>query len=501
MTEPLLFELSSPGRVGVNLPGLDVPESPLPQGFVRESLPLPEVSEVDVVRHFTHLSTLNFGVDTVFYPLGSCTMKYNPKINDAVAGMPGLALVHPYQDERTVQGAMRLLYELQQSLAEIAGMSGCTLQPAAGAHGELTGVLMIRGYHVANGDSRRKKILVPDSAHGTNPATAAMVGYSVVAVKADARGNVDLEDLKRHLDDTVAGMMITNPSTLGLFDQNIEQVNRLVHDAGGLVYGDGANMNALLGICKPGELGFDVLHFNLHKTFTVPHGGGGPGACGTTVVERLEPFLPAPVVASRQTGDGGRKSDAPVSRPPSSVEYYFDFDRPRSIGRVRAFYGNFANLVRGYAYIRSEGAAGLRAVSENAVLNANYILARLHGAYDLPYERSCFHEVVFSGRRQARSGVRTLDMAKRLIDFGIHPPTIYFPLVVEEAIMIEPTETESRETLDAFCKAMLQIAEEARSQPELVHAAPHQTPVTRLDETAAARKPDLRWRPPSDGRG
>ncbi len=501
MTEPLLFELSSPGRVGVNLPALDVPEAPLPHGLVREELPLPEVSEVDVVRHYTHLSTMNFSVDTVFYPLGSCTMKYNPKINDAVAGLPGLALVHPYQDERTVQGAMRLLYELQQALAEIAGMSGCTLQPAAGAHGELTGVLMIRGYHVANGDRKRKTILVPNSAHGTNPATAAMVGYGVVAVKADASGNVDLDDLKRHLDDTVAGMMITNPSTLGLFDQNIEQVNRLVHEAGGLVYGDGANMNALLGICKPGELGFDILHFNLHKTFTVPHGGGGPGACGTTVVERLEPFLPAPVVARRKTEDGGRETHTSVPGRPSPVEYYWDYDRPRSIGRVRAFYGNFANLVRGYAYIRSEGEDGLRAVSKNAVLNANYILAKLHGAYDLPYERTCFHEVVFSGRRQAKVGVRTLDIAKRLIDFGIHPPTIYFPLVVEEAIMIEPTETESRETLDAFCSAMLQIADEAKTNPEVVHAAPHHTPITRLDETTAARKPDLRWMPPANGTG
>jgi glycine dehydrogenase subunit 2 len=487
MTEPLLFELSSPGRIGVSLPALDVPEAPLPQNFVRAELPLPEVSEVDVVRHFTHLSSMNFSVDTVFYPLGSCTMKYNPKINDAVAAMAGLAMVHPYQDERTVQGALRLLYELQQSLAEIAGMSGCTLQPAAGAHGELTGVLMIRGYHVARGDTKRKKILVPDSAHGTNPATAAMVGYSVVAVKADAHGNVSLPDLEKQLDDSVAGMMITNPSTLGLFDQNIEAVNRLVHEAGGLVYGDGANMNALLGICKPGELGFDILHFNLHKTFTVPHGGGGPGACGTTVVERLEPFLPAPVVARRKSAEAGQ----------AQPEYYLDDDRPRSIGRVRAFYGNFANLVRGYAYIRSQGAEGLRAVSQNAVLNANYILSKLRGAFDLPYERTCFHEVVFSGRRQSKAGVRTLDMAKRLIDFGIHPPTIYFPLVVEEAIMIEPTETESRETLDAFCKAMLQIAEEARTNPDLVHAAPHQTPVSRLDETTAARKPDLRWAPPT----
>jgi glycine cleavage system P protein (glycine dehydrogenase) subunit 2 len=477
MAEPLIFELSSPGRTGAHLPALDVPAAPLPEGFVRDGLPLPELSEVDVVRHFTHLSTMNFSVDTVFYPLGSCTMKYNPKINDAVAALPGLARIHPYQDEGTVQGALRLLYELQQHLAEIAGMANTTLQPAAGAHGELTGVLMIRAYHVSRGDSKRKKIIVPDSAHGTNPATAAMVGYSVVAVKADAHGNVDIDALKALLDDTVAGMMITNPSTIGLFDQNIVEVNALVHEAGGLVYGDGANMNALLGICKPGEVGFDILHFNLHKTFSVPHGGGGPGACGTTVVEKLEPFLPVPLVT--KVGD----------------RYTLDENRPLSIGRVRAFFGNFANLMRGYAYIRSHGAEGLRAVSENAVLNANYILAKLKHAYDLPYDRTCYHEVVFSGRRQAKGGVRTLDMAKRLIDFGIHPPTVYFPLVVEEALMIEPTETESRETLDRFCDVMLQIAEEAKSDPELFHAAPHHTPVSRLDETTAARKPDLRWMP------
>jgi glycine dehydrogenase subunit 2 len=475
--QALIFELSSPGRVGVSLPDLDVPSAPLPTGFVRAELPLPEVSEVDVVRHFTHLSRMNFSVDTVFYPLGSCTMKYNPKINDVVAGQAGFAQIHPYQDESTIQGALRMLYELQHELAEIAGMANTTLQPAAGAHGEFTGVLMIRGYHVSRGDTKRKQIIVPDSAHGTNPATAAMCGYSVVTVKSDARGNVDLDELKRLMDDTVAGFMMTNPSTLGLFDEHIEQVTKIIHAGGGLVYGDGANMNALLGIAKPGELGFDILHFNLHKTFTVPHGGGGPGACGTTVVEKLEPFLPAPIVVKK--GD----------------RYTLDADRPQSIGRVRAFHGNFANLVRGYAYMRSQGAAGLREVSENAVLNANYIKARLQGAYDLAYDRTCFHEVVFSGKRQAREhGVRTLDIAKRLIDFGIHPPTIYFPLVVEEAMMIEPTETESIETLDHFCDVMLQIAEEAKTNPDLIHSAPHDTPVSRLDETTAARKPDLCWR-------
>jgi glycine dehydrogenase subunit 2 len=338
---------------------------------------------------------------------------------------------------------------------------------------------MIHGYHKSRGDAKRKKIIVPDSAHGTNPATAAMVGYSVVTVKADADGNVDVEALKAVLDDTVAGFMCTNPSTLGLFDQNIEQVNRLVHEAGGLVYGDGANMNALLGVCKPGEVGFDILHFNLHKTFSVPHGGGGPGACGTSVAPVLEPFLPVPLVVKR------------------GERYTLDYDRPQSIGRVRAFFGNFANLVRGYAYIRSHGEDGLRDVSQVAVLNANYIKERLKGAYDLPHDRTCYHEVVFSGRRQAKGGVRTLDIAKRLIDFGIHPPTIYFPLVVEEALMIEPTETESKATLDRFCDVMLQIAKEARETPDLVRSAPHETPVSRLDEATAARKPDLCWRSPS----
>jgi glycine dehydrogenase subunit 2 len=376
-----------------------------------------------------------------------------------------------------VQGALRMMYELQEQLAEIAGHAGATLQPAAGAHGEFTGVLMIHGYHKSRGDTKRKKIIVPDSAHGTNPATAAMVGYSVVAVKADARGNIDLDALKAVLDDTVAGMMITNPSTVGLFDQHIEQVNRLVHEAGGLVYGDGANMNALLGICKPGDVGFDILHYNLHKTFSVPHGGGGPGACGTSVANVLVPFLPAPVVAFK---DG---------------RYTLDYDRPLSIGRVRAFHGNFANLVRGYAYMRSHGEAGLREVSQIAVLNANYIKERLKGAYDLPFDRTCYHEVVFSGRRQAKRNVRTLDIAKRLIDFGIHPPTVYFPMVVEEALMIEPTETESKETLDRFCDVMLQIAREADENPEMVRSAPHNTPVSRLDEATAARKPDLVWRP------
>ncbi len=474
--EPLLFEISKPGRTNDYLPELDVPEAALPADFVRDELPLPDVSEIDVIRHFTRLSQLNFSIDTNFYPLGSCTMKYNPKINEETARLPGFAWLHPYQDESTVQGALQLMYELQETLAEIAGLPGVTLEPAAGAHGEFTGMLIIRAYHVHNGDTHRKYVLVPDSAHGTNPATAAMCGYQVVEIPSDERGNLDPAALEAALSDEVAGLMLTNPSTLGLFEEHILEITQLVHEAGGLVYCDGANMNALLGVAKPGELGCDVLHYNLHKTFSTPHGGGGPGAGATAVSEALIPFLPVPVVARNADGS-----------------YYLDYDRPLSIGRVRAFYGNFANMVRAYTYIRIQGRAGLEAVSRNAVLNANYLLARLRDAYHLPYDRSCMHEVVLSGKRQAKQGVRTLDIAKRLLDFGFHAPTIYFPLIVEEALMIEPTETESKETLDAFADIMLQIAREAVETPDVVREAPHNTPVSRLDEVTAARHPNLRW--------
>ncbi len=477
--EPLLFELSQPGHNPGRLPEVDVPAADVPAGLTRADLPLPEVSEIDLVRHFTRLSQLNFSVDTHFYPLGSCTMKYNPRVNDWAATLPGFLMLHPYQPEATAQGALRLLYELQQDLGAIAGLPGVTLQPSAGAHGELTGVLIIMAYHRARGDEKRTRILVPDSAHGTNPATAAMVGYSVTHIPTDARGNLDLDTLRAEMDDTVAGIMLTNPNTLGLFEENILTVTSLVHERGGLVYCDGANMNAVLGIARPGDLGCDILHYNLHKTFSVPHGGGGPGAGGTAVRADLIPFLPAPVVA--------RRDDA------SGPEYYLDYDRPHSIGRVRAFYGNFGNAVRGYTYIRSLGPDGLRAVSENAVLNANYIRARLTGVYDLPYDRICMHEAVFSGRQQAKLGVRTLDIAKRLIDFGIHPPTVYFPLIVEEALMIEPTETETRATLDTFIEAMTRIAREAQETPDLVKEAPHTTPISRPDDVAAARKPVVRW--------
>lgn len=473
--EPLLFEIGKPGRVNDFLPELDVPEAPLPAGYVRDELPLPDVSEIDVVRHFTRLSQLNFSIDTNFYPLGSCTMKYNPKINEETARLPGFAWLHPYQDESTVQGALQLMYELQEVLAEIAGLPGVTLEPAAGAHGEFTGVLIMWAYHAHNGDSDRKYILVPDSAHGTNPATAAMCGYQVVEIPSDERGNMDPAAIEAALNEEVAGLMLTNPSTLGLFEEHILEITEMVHQAGGLVYCDGANMNALLGAAKPGELGCDVLHYNLHKTFSTPHGGGGPGAGATAVTEELTPFLPVPVVARNARG------------------YYLDYDRPLSIGRVRAFYGNFANMVRAYTYIRHQGRAGLEAVGSNSVLNANYLLARLRDAYDLPYDRSCMHEVVLSGKRQAKQGARTLDIAKRLLDFGFHAPTIYFPLIVGEALMIEPTETESKETLDAFADVMLRIAREAAETPDVVREAPHNTPVSRLDEVTAARHPNLRW--------
>jgi len=483
MTEPLLFELSSPGRVGCRLPELDVPETALPEKYLRPELPLPELSEREVVQHFTRLSQLNFSIDTGFYPLGSCTMKYNPKLHEEVARLPGFARIHPWQSESTVQGALQLMYELQEYLAEITGLPGVSLQPVAGAHGELTGMLIVRAYHQERGDEGRTVVLVPDSAHGTNPATAAMCGYKVATVPSDPRGNMDVRELERLTDETVAGLMLTNPNTLGLFEEHILQVAEIVHEAGGLIYCDGANVNALLGIASPGELGTDVLHLNLHKTFSTPHGGGGPGAGATVVTEELTPFLPTPAAARREE----RESTA------AATEYYLDYERPQSIGPVSGFYGNFGVMVKAYAYLRSLGECGLREVSENAVLNANYLLEQLKGYYHLPYDRLCLHECVFSGKAQANLGVHTVDIAKRLIDLGFHPPTVYFPLIVDEALMIEPTETESLETLDAFVSAMRQIAQEAESEPELVRDAPRTTPVTRLDEAAAARKPNLRW--------
>jgi glycine dehydrogenase subunit 2 len=485
--EPLLFELSAPGRTSEIIDGGDVPTRPLeallPAEELRASLDLPEVTENIVVRHYTRLSQLNMSVDTHFYPLGSCTMKYNPRVNERAQALPGFALIHPFQPDHQVQGALQLMYELQAYLAEIAGMRAVTLQPAAGAHGELAGVLMIRAHHLRNGDRERKVILVPDSAHGTNPATAAMCGFQVAALPSDRRGNVDMAALKQLLSPQVAGLMLTIPNTLGLFDEQILEISERLHAVGALLYCDGANMNALVGQVKLGQLGCDVLHINLHKTFSQPHGGGGPGAGPVAVSATLEPYLPVPLVAKRAAPDGG-------------AFYYLDYDRPHTIGRVRSFYGQFGALVRAYTYIRSLGQEGLRQMSETAVLNANYLFHHLRAYYDRPYDRDVvMHEAVLSGRRQRKYGVRTLDIAKRLIDYGFHPPTIYFPLIVDEALMIEPTESESKETLDAFIAAMQAIAREAETNPELVTSAPHDTPVVRLDEARAARQPNLRWRP------
>jgi glycine dehydrogenase subunit 2 len=478
--QALIFELSTPGRIGYSLPEMDIAEldlsSLLPEEYVRVEEPeLPEVSELDIMRHYTALSRRNHGVDSGFYPLGSCTMKYNPKINENVARFNGFAHLHPLQDESSVQGALELLYDLQEHLIEITGMDEVTLQPAAGAHGEWTGLMMIRAFHEANGDLKRTKVIVPDSAHGTNPASATVAGLETITVKSNENGLVDLEDLRRVVGEDTAALMLTNPNTLGLFEENIVEMAEIVHSAGGKLYYDGANLNAVLSKARPGDMGFDVVHLNLHKTFTGPHGGGGPGSGPVGVKADLIPFLPKPVIAKR------------------GEEYVLDHDRPQSIGRVKPYYGNFGINVRAYTYIRSMGPDGLKAVTEYAVLNANYMMRRLAEYYDLPFDRHCKHEFVLSGRRQKRLGVRTLDIAKRLLDFGYHPPTIYFPLNVEECIMIEPTETESKETLDSFIDIMIQIAKEAEENPEIVQEAPHTTVVGRMDEATAARKPILKY--------
>ncbi len=476
--EPLVFDFAKPGRRGVTLPAPDVPETALPESMRRESLNWPEVSEIDVIRHYTRLSQKNHAIDIGFYPLGSCTMKYNPKINEAVARYPGFAGIHPYQDERTVQGALELMWELQEMLAEISGFGAVGIQPAAGAHGEFTGVLVIRAYHEAKGETaQRRKILVPDSAHGTNPATAIMAGYEVVTLPSDERGNCDVEAVRAAVGPDVAGLMITNPNTLGLWDENIVEIIDLVHGCGGLVYNDGANFNAILGIVRPGDIGIDVMHFNLHKTFSTPHGGGGPGSGPVGVRAELAEFLPGPRV---------RKTDA---------GFYELFTPERSIGRVHGFHGNFGMMVRAYTYIRMHGAAGLRQVSEDAVLSANYLRARLSERYLLAYDRTCMHECVFSANRQKANGVKALDIAKRLLDFGLHPMTVYFPLVVPEAMMMEPTETESIESLDYFINAMLQIADEAETNPEFVQGAPYNTEYKRLDEVGANRSLNIVWKP------
>lgn len=478
--QPLIFEITKEGRVGYNLPELDVPavdlSTLLPEGMHRaEEAELPEVSELDIMRHYTALSNRNHGVDTGFYPLGSCTMKYNPKINESVARFPGFANIHPLQDESSVQGAMELMYDLQEHLIEITGMDEVTLQPAAGAHGEWTALMMIRAFHEANGDTQRTKVIVPDSAHGTNPASATVAGFETITVKSNEEGLVDLEDLRRVVGPDTAALMLTNPNTLGLFEETILELAEIIHGVGGKLYYDGANLNAVMSKARPGDMGFDCVHLNLHKTFTGPHGGGGPGSGPVGVKADLIPFLPSPVLVKEDD------------------KYTFDYNRPQTIGRVKPFYGNFGINVRAYTYIRSMGPDGLKAVTEYAVLNANYMMRRLEEHFDLPYNRHCKHEFVLSGRRQKKLGVRTLDMAKRLLDFGYHPPTIYFPLNVEEGMMIEPTETESKETLDAFCDAMIQIAKEVEENPEIVQDAPHTTVINRLDETKAARKPVLRY--------
>lgn len=484
--EALIFEMSVPGRKAHFLPQCDVPEkdvcSLISEEYLREKPPeLPEVSEVDAVRHFTGLSKMNHGVDSGFYPLGSCTMKYNPKVNEDVARYSGFSRVHPYQPEKTVQGCLEILYSLDKMLAEITGMDRVSLQPAAGAHGEMTGLMIIKAYHEHRGDTKRRKIVVPDSSHGTNPASAAVVGFDVIEVKSNDCGGVDTEALRNVMSDEIAGLMLTNPSTLGLFERNISEIAEIVHNAGGLLYYDGANMNAIMGISRPGDMGFDVVHLNLHKTFSTPHGGGGPGAGPVGVKKDLVPFLPQPVIEFTDN------------------KYFLDYDRPQSIGRVKSFYGNFGVIVKAFAYIRSLGSEGLRRVSETAVLNANYIRAKLNDYYHLPYDGVCMHEVVFSAQKQKEFGVSALDIAKHLIDFGYHPPTIYFPLIVKEALMIEPTETESKETLDDFIAAMVQIAGEAETDPELVKASPCNTVVSRLDEANAARNPVLKHAPFCEG--
>ncbi len=474
-----LRDLSRPGRRASSLPALDVPEREIPPEHARRRPPaLPEVAERDLVRHYTRLAQMNYGVDTGFYPLGSCTMKYNPKVSEAAAALPGFSRLHPLQPDGTVQGMLELLWRLERALCEITGMARATLQPPAGACGELTGLLIMRRHHTERGDPRRR-VAIPDSAHGTNPASVRLAGYEALHVPSDARGLVDVSALEKLVDEDVAGLMLTNPNTLGLFEEDIERITRIVHDAGGLVYYDGANLNAILGRCRPGDMGFDIVHINTHKTFATPHGGGGPGAGPVAVTEALEPYLPVPLVV----------------RDEASGTFRLEYDRPRSIGRMHGFHGNVGVLIRAYAYVFLHGRDGLRAVSERAVLNANYLARLLEPAFPLAFpDRPPMHEFVATAAPlKQRTGVRAMDVAKRVIDLGFHPSTVYFPLIVEEALMVEPTETETKESLDAFAAAMLQAAREAETDPDLLHEAPVTTPVRRLDEARAARHLELRW--------
>ncbi|MDI3299484.1 MAG: aminomethyl-transferring glycine dehydrogenase subunit GcvPB [Bacillota bacterium] len=500
MSEPLIYELGGPGHQGAELPPLDVPDAEeaaggelpgLPEGLLRKSPPLlPEVTEPEVVRHYTRLSEMNYAIDNGFYPLGSCTMKYNPKRNDAMAALPGFRDLHPLTPEAGAQGALELMARLEAALAEITGMARFSLQPVAGAQGEFTGLSIVRAYHESRGEERTR-VIVPDSAHGTNPASAAMAGYQVVEVRSDARGGIDVEDLDRVLGPDVAALMLTNPNTLGLFDERTLEIARRVHEAGALLYYDGANLNAILGLARPGDMGFDIVHLNLHKTFSGPHGGGGPGSGPVGVAAGLERFLPRPLVVKE--GDRYRLEWGD----PDGL----DRPAPESVGKVQAFWGNFAVAVRAYAYVLTLGAEGLRRVAETSVLNANYLMRRLARTFELPYDRPCMHEFVLSGERlKKETGVRVLDVAKRLLDYGLHPGSVYFPLIVEEALMIEPTETESLATLDAYAEALEAIAREAREEPQKLREAPFTTPVRRLDEVAAARRPVLRWSPAGERR-
>jgi glycine dehydrogenase subunit 2 len=504
--EALIFERSQPGRAGFMLPPLDVPEDALdeiiPAQFQREDdlAGMPEVTEVDVVRHFTRMSTWNYSIDQGMYPLGSCTMKYNSRLNEKVARIAGFANLHPLASEAEAQGALQVVYELQQHLAEITGLPGISLQPAAGAHGEMTGIMIIRAFidarDLKDASAKRRTMLIPDSAHGTNPASAHLSGFTVKTIRSTAEGLTDLDHLRElcaHGD--VAGLMLTNPNTLGLFERNIQEICRIVHDAGGLVYMDGANMNALVGVARPGAMGVDVIHLNLHKTFSTPHGGGGPGSGPCCCTKDLEPFLPVPrVVVRTRSGSDGVKGGSGVSAPEPAV-FKLDFNQPQSIGRVKAFFGNYGMMLRALAYILTHGYDGLREATEAAVLNARYIAHGLISDYEKPFDSPPMHEVVFTDKRQARKGVHTLDIAKRLIDYGFHPMTIYFPLIVSGAMLIEPTESVGRQELDQFIEAMRSIAREAVEDPELVLNAPHSTRIGRLDEAAAARKPVLRWKP------
>jgi glycine dehydrogenase subunit 2 len=477
IAERTLKEVARPGRRAWSLPELDVPEADVSPAHRRGAVPdLPAVSEVDLIRHFTRLAQVNYGIDTGFYPLGSCSMKHNPKVAEAAASLPGFQRLHPHQPEETVQGGLELLWRLEQALCEVTGMARVTFQPPAGASGELTGLLIMRAFHAKNGNPRRK-VIIPDSAHGTNPASVTMAGYQVVQVPSDARGLVDLGQLEKLVDDEVAGFMLTNPNTLGLFEEEIEGIAAAMHRVGALLYYDGANLNAIIGRVRPGDMGFDIVHLNTHKTFATPHGGGGPGAGPVAVTGRLEQFLPAPLVGYDPDGD----------------RYFWDRDRPDAIGRVHGFHGNFGVLVRAFAYVFAHGREGLKAVGERAVLNANYLASKVKDAYPLAYPGQPMHEFVSTAKPLRTHGVRAMDVAKRLIDLGFHPSTVYFPLVVEEAMMVEPTETETKETLDAFAEAMLQVAKEAESDPDVLHDAPVTTPVRRLDEAKAARELRLTW--------